>query len=131
MNTTADEWDTHAANPYVSEYVKPFNNRKQGEEYTYDDLCYETFALIMWKLQEEHHLDYESAFLLATKWRRLSEKRLSKLLGKDISELYDREEELWHGRLFKIMEKGLPQRNLPEWTPLDFDWKEDDPYFFI
>ena len=68
---------------------------------------------------------------MATKWRRLSEKRLSKLLGKEISVLYDRQEELWQGGLLEKMEQSLPQRNLPELTPMDFDWQEDDPYSFI
>ena len=71
-----DNWDTHIVNPYVSEYIRPFRNREADEEYTYEDLCFETFSLILWKLQEDYHLDYETAFRLADfSWRLVSSGR--------------------------------------------------------
>ena len=131
MSDEQDNWNTHASEPYVSEYILPLGNRKPDEEYTYDDLCLETFSLMLWKYQEEYHLDYESAFILAGRWRLISDKRLSRLFGKDVSYLNDRQEMLWSTHGFDEMEKELPKRNLPRMTPLDYDWQEDDAYSFL
>lgn len=81
MNNKSDNWDTHSLKPYITEYLKPFRERKPEEEYTYDDVRLETFALIVWKLQEDYHLDYMTAFLTANPWRNLSLKRLSLMFG--------------------------------------------------
>ena len=129
MTDQQDNWDTNAANPYVSEYILPINNRESGKEYTYWDVCQETFALMLWKLQEEYHLDYETAFLLGGNWRILETNRLTILFGKD-GEIIDRslpDLRKAHPEVREI-EKVLPKRNLPRIRPIDNYWMEEDKH---
>ncbi len=126
MSTDNNNWDTCAANPYVSEYIRPFKNRKPDESYTWRDVCNETFALTLWKLQEEYQLDYKTAFLLSSQWRCLNYKRLTLLFGKDGYELDESRPKLFelHPEAIEL-EKQLPKRNLPRLRPSqDIDWLE-------
>lgn len=112
MSEDIDNWDTHSLQPYFSEFIKPFRERDPEWVYSHADICQETFALILWKLQEEYHLDYQTAFLLAGEWRVLSRKRIKRMFGiENDDEVRD---QLWdtHPELRKI-EKELPKRNLP------------------
>lgn len=111
MNEDTDNWDTHSLQPYISEFIKPFRERDPKWEYSNTDVCQETFALILWKLQEEYHLDYQTAFLLAGEWRDISQKRIERMFGLTNNE--EVKNHLWdtHPELKKI-EKELPKRNL-------------------
>lgn len=131
MNEYTDNWDTHALNPYVSEYIIPFRERKAGREYTYEDICQETFALVLWKLQEEYHMDFRTAYLLSGQWRVISHGRLRQMFGKEAIEEWERNGEYWydHPEVFE-MEKSLPKRNIPVVRPFGqgSEWEEGDPY---
>ena len=123
-----DNWDTHSLQPYVSEFIKPFSERDPGWEYSLTDIFQETFALILWKLQEEYHLDYQTAFLLAGEWRVIGRKRIKRMFGIDNDD--EVRGELWktHPEL-EIIEKSLPKRNLPRIRPMSQDMSWDEMTF--
>ena len=123
-----DNWDTHSLQPYVSEFIKPFSERDPGWEYSLTDIFQETFALILWKLQEEYHLDYQTAFLLAGEWRVIGRKRIKRMFGIDNDD--ELRGELWktHTEL-EIIEKSLPKRNLPRIRPMSQDMSWDEMTF--
>lgn len=125
-----DEWDTHSANPYVSEYIEPFSGRDPDWAYNGMDVCHETFALILWKLQEDYHMDYKTAFLAAGEWRRLSNGRLHLMFGDDGHELDLLRSSLLdtHPEVLE-MEKALPHRNILGPRPSDnLDFMEGSGY---
>ena len=130
------DWDTHSINPYVSEYIRPLGSRESGREYTYEDLVLETFALLLWKFQEDYHIDYMSAFIMAEEYRVLSDPRLRLMFG-------DAGPEAEHSRgdLFRRhpearssdVKKELPARNVRRVAvPLDngMQWWEGSPSEF-
>ncbi len=128
MSEDIDNWDTHSLQPYVSEFIKPFSERDPGWEYSLTDIFQETFALILWKLQEEYHLDYQTAFLLAGEWRVIGRKRIKRMFGIDNDD--ELRGELWktHPEL-DIIEKELPKRNLPRIRPMSQDMSWDEMTF--
>ena len=127
MSENIDNWDTHALNPYVSEYVIPFRERKSGKEYTYEDVCQETFALVLWKLQEEYHMDFRTAYLLSNQWRVISNGRLRRMFGKEAIDDWELNGGYWddHPEVLE-MEKDLPKRNVGIIRPIsqDLTWGE-------
>lgn len=120
MTDTDDNWDTCATNPYVSEYIKPLNEKCSNNQYDWHSVCQETFALILWKLQETYHLDYETSFRLAGDWRHISPGRIGKMFNKNGWDLDDQMPALKeaHPELAEI-EKQLPKRNLFRIRPCD------------
>lgn len=130
MSDEFENWDTHSINPYYSEYLKPFKGRTPGWEYCLEDVCIETFALKLWKFQEDYGLDYETAFMLSCYWRVLSPKRLTLMFGKDGYEMDESLYELKESHPeTDVVENVLPKRNLPRMHPFpDADWMEGSPF---
>ena len=123
-NKKTDNWDTHSLQPYVSEFIKPFKERDPEWKYCLLDVFQETFALLLWKLQEEYHLDYQTAFLLAGRWRVLAPIRIYRMFG--IRYPDELRLQLWemHPEVEEI-EKVLPKRNIPFISPYS---QEDDAW---
>lgn len=71
---------------------------------------------MIWKLQEEYHMDYKTAFFMAGEWRVLSPRRIHLMFGEMDDEEFKKD--VWETRPeCQEVEKELPKRNLPRIRP--------------